>query len=157
MHGRVGCPVAVFAVLRAFNDHLGGRFGRREFAPAIKEIISTWQGVCDIDVQIQPEVKKLVSKDSRLSMCVNEIVKEAVSNAVRHGDARTAQVSLRIADDGVLDLRVANDGREPKLGGRRGLGGELFDELTVDWSLDFDSATDQTILSARLPFSTAQA
>jgi signal transduction histidine kinase len=128
-----------------------------KFAPAIIEIISTWQGVCDIDVQIQPEVKKLVSKDPRLSMCVNEIVKEAISNAVRHGDARTAQVSLRIADDGVLDLRVANDGREPKLGGRRGLGGELFDELTVDWSLDFDSATDQTILSAQLPFSTAQA
>jgi hypothetical protein len=128
-----------------------------KFASAIKEIIATWQGVCDVDLDMQPEVKKLVSKDPRLSMCVNEIVKEAVSNAVRHGDARTAQVSIKLAADGLIDLTVKNDGQAPRIGVRQGLGGALLDELTVDWSLDFDSATDQTILSARLPFSTAQA
>ncbi|AIC48056.1 sensor histidine kinase [Rhodoluna lacicola] len=128
-----------------------------KFASAIKEIIATWQGVCDVDLDVQPEVKKLVSKDPRLSMCVNEIVKEAVSNAVRHGDARTAQVSIKLAADGLIDLTVKNDGQAPRIGVRHGLGGALLDELTVDWSLDFDSATDQTILSARLPFSTAQA
>jgi two-component sensor histidine kinase len=128
-----------------------------KFAPAIKEIVATWQGVCDVDVQVDSEVKKLVSKDSRLSMCVNEILKEAVSNAVRHGDARTAQVSLKLADEGVLDLTVSNDGQAPRIGGRKGLGSNLLDELTVDWSLGFDSATDQTILTARLPFSRSQA
>lgn len=128
-----------------------------KFDPAIKEIISTWQGVCDIDIDIQANIKKVVSKDSRLSMCVNEIVKEAISNAVRHGDARTAQVSMKLAEDGVINLTVANDGYAPRIGVRKGLGGALLDELTVDWSLDFDSATDQTILTARLPFSRVQA
>ena len=90
-------------------------------------------------------------------MCVNEIVKEAISNAVRHGDARTAQVSMKLAEDGVINLTVANDGYAPRIGVRKGLGGALLDELTVDWSLDFDSATDQTILTARLPFSRVQA
>ena len=128
-----------------------------KFSPAIKEIVATWQGVCEIDIEIEPAVKKIVSKDPRLSMCVNEILKEAVSNAVRHGDARTAQVSLNIADEGVLNLRVTNDGYAPRIGGRKGLGSNLLDELTVDWALSFDSATDQTILTARLPFSTSQA
>jgi signal transduction histidine kinase len=128
-----------------------------KFSPAIKEIVATWQGVCEIDIEIEPAVKKIVTKDPRLSMCVNEILKEAVSNAVRHGDARTAQVSLNLADEGVLNLRVTNDGYAPRIGGRKGLGSNLLDELTVDWALSFDSATDQTILTARLPFSTSQA
>jgi signal transduction histidine kinase len=128
-----------------------------KFDPAIKEVVSTWQGVCDIDIEIAPNIKKVVAKDSRLSMCVNEIVKEAISNAVRHGDARTAQVSMKLAEDGVINLTVVNDGHAPRIGVRKGLGGALLDELTVDWSLDFDSATDQTILTARLPFSRVQA
>ncbi len=128
-----------------------------KFDPAIKEVVSTWQGVCDIDIEIAPNIKKFVAKDSRLSMCVNEIVKEAISNAVRHGDARTAQVSMKLAEDGVINLTVVNDGHAPRIGVRKGLGGALLDELTVDWSLDFDSATDQTILTARLPFSRVQA
>jgi len=128
-----------------------------KFSTAIKEIVSTWQGVCEIDIAIEPKLKKIVTKDSRLSMCVNEILKEAVSNAVRHGNARTAQVSLKLADDGVLDLTVTNDGYAPRIGGRKGVGSNLLDELTVDWSLGFNSATDQTILTARLPFLTSQA
>jgi signal transduction histidine kinase len=128
-----------------------------KFTPALKEIVATWQGVCDIQVDIDSAVKKVVSKDPRLSMCVNEILKEAISNAVRHGDARTAQASLKLADEGVIDLTVANDGKAPRIGVRKGLGSNLLDELTVGWSLDFDSATDQTILTARLPFSRSQA
>ena len=128
-----------------------------KFAPALKEIVATWQGVCDIQVEIDAAVKKVVSKDPRLSMCVNEILKEAISNAVRHGDARTAQVSLAVADGGVIELTVANDGLAPRISGRKGLGSNLLDELTVDWSLGFDSATDQTILTARLPFPRSQA
>jgi signal transduction histidine kinase len=128
-----------------------------KMAPAIKEIVATWQGVCDVQVDIDSAVKKVVTKDLRLSMCINEILKEAVSNAVRHGDAQTAQVSLKLADDGVIELTVANDGQAPRMGGRKGIGSNLLDELTVDWSLGFDSTTDQTILTARLPFSRSQA
>jgi len=128
-----------------------------KFAPALKEIVATWQGVCDIQVDIDSSVKKIAAKDPRLSMCINEILKEAVSNAVRHGDARIARASLTLADDGVIDLTVANDGHAPRIRVRKGLGSNLLDELTVDWSLDFDSATEQTILTARLPFSRSQA
>lgn len=128
-----------------------------KFTQAIKEIVETWNGVCDIKIDIDPSVKKLVTKDSHLSMCVNEIMKEAISNAVRHGDAHNAKVSLKLADNGLLKIVISNDGYTPRLGGRKGLGSNLLDELTVDWSLGFDSATDQTILTARLPFSVPSA
>lgn len=128
-----------------------------QFDTALNELIETWQGVCDIDLHVESMVKQRVTEDSRLTMCVNEILKEAVSNAVRHGDARTAKVSFEIADEGVISLTVINDGNAPGIGVRKGIGSSLLDELTLDWSLGFNSATDQTILTARLPFSMSQA
>ena len=127
------------------------------FAPAIKELVSTWQGVCDIEVEVSPELKKVISRDVRLSMCINEILKEAVSNAVRHGDAQKAWVSVGAPSGGVIELSVANDGIAPMTGGRRGIGSGLLDELTVDWSLNYDENNSRTILRARLPFSSLQA
>lgn len=127
------------------------------FAPAMKELIATWQGVCDIEVEVSAELKKIISRDVRLSMCVNEILKEAVSNAVRHGDAQKAWVRVGAPSGGVVELSVANDGLAPMTGGRRGVGSGLLDELTVDWSLGYDQNYGQTILRARLPFSTPQA
>ena len=127
------------------------------FAPAIKELVSTWQGVCDIEVEVSPELKKVISRDVRLSMCVNEILKEAVSNAVRHGDAQKAWVTVGAPSGGVIELSVENDGFAPMTGGRRGIGSGLLDELTVDWSLGYDENNSRTILRARLPFSSLQA
>ena len=127
------------------------------FAPAIKELISTWQGVCEIDVEVSAELKKVISRDVRLSMCVNEILKEAVSNAVRHGDAQKAWVTVGAPSGGVIELSVANDGLAPSNSGRKGVGSGLLDELTVDWSLGYDQNNSRTILRARLPFSSLQA
>jgi two-component sensor histidine kinase len=128
-----------------------------KLSAAIKELIATWQGVCEIDFEVSPELKKIISKDVRLSMCVNEIVKEAVSNAVRHGDARNASISLNASAAGLIALQVTNDGVHPKSGNRKGLGSAMLDELTVDWQLSVDENRDQTVLLAHLPFSKPQA
>lgn len=128
-----------------------------KLSSAIKELVATWQGVCDITVEIAPELKRQVSKDARLSMCINEILKEAISNAVRHGDAQTASIDLRVTQDGLIELKVANDGKPPVLAGRKGLGSALLDELTLDWQLSVDENRDQTVLLAHLPFSGSQA
>lgn len=127
------------------------------FAPAMKELIATWQGVCDVEVEVSPELKKVISRDVRLSLCVNEILKEAVSNAVRHGDAQKAWVRVGAPAGGVIELSVTNDGLAPTNAGRKGVGSGLLDELTVDWSLGYDPDKSQTILRARLPFSSLQA
>jgi signal transduction histidine kinase len=128
-----------------------------KLASAMKDLVETRQGVCEIDFEISAELKKLIAKDVRLSMCVNEIFKEAVSNAVRHGDARTASIAMKIEDSGLIELTVANDGNRPLLGGRKGVGSALLDELTVDWQLSVDENRDQTVLLAHLPFSKSQA
>jgi signal transduction histidine kinase len=117
-----------------------------KISSAIKELVATWQGVCEIDIQIEAAPKKIIGADSRLSMCVNEILKEAVSNAVRHGDARRVGVEVKLLD-----------GRPPMIDRRHGLGSSLLDELTVNWQLAYLENRDQTVLFAHLPFSGSQA
>jgi two-component sensor histidine kinase len=95
-----------------------------------------------------------------MAMCLNEILKEAVSNAVRHGDAERAWVEVSRTGEkteAIVEIQVTNDGRIPVTGERRGLGSQLLDELTLEWSLESVPETGQTILAARLPFSGLQA
>jgi hypothetical protein len=128
-----------------------------KLSSAIKELVATWQGVCEIDIEIEAAPKKIIGADSRLSMCVNEILKESVSNAVRHGDARRVGVEVKLLDSGLIALEVANDGRPPVIDRRHGLGSSLLDELTVNWQLAYLENRDQTVLFAHLPFSGSQA
>ncbi len=127
------------------------------FSSAMKELTDTWQGVCEVKYEISTELKKILARDTRLSMCVNEICKEAISNAVRHGDARRAKIDMQIDAAGLIELCVTNDGAAPSASGRKGLGSALLDELTLDWQLSVDENRDQTVLLAHLPFSGSQA
>lgn len=120
---------------------------------AIEELVGTWRGVCDIEITVGPELLNSVAADNRTSMCVNEILKEAVSNAVRHGDANQISVKLTEAGDSELELNVWNNGATYVAGGRKGLGSTMMDDLTISWSIGADAKIEQTLLSARLPFS----
>jgi signal transduction histidine kinase len=128
-----------------------------KFAAAIKDLADTWQGVCDIEIAIPADLKKVIAKDARLSMCVNEIFKEAISNAVRHGNARSANIAVRTLDGKLIEIEIINDGLPPSAAGRKGLGSALLDELAVDWQLSVVENRDQTVLLAHLPFSSPQA
>ena len=128
-----------------------------KFQPALRELISTWQGVCEIEVAIQSDLKKIIAKDARLSMCVNEILKEAISNAVRHGDARMANVEMKLNDSGLIEMLVTNDGTAPKANSRKGLGSSLLDELTLSWKLYTDPNRNKTALWITLPYSKTSA
>jgi anti-sigma regulatory factor (Ser/Thr protein kinase) len=84
-------------------------------------------------------------------MCLNEILKEAVSNAVRHGDATAVDVQIVLTQN-EIELQVLNDGRPAISTSRKGLGSTMFDDLTISWQLARDYDADKTVLSARLPF-----
>lgn len=124
---------------------------------AIEELVGTWRGVCDIEISVAPRLLESVAADGRTSMCVNEILKEAVSNAVRHGDANQISVKLAEAGESELELNVWNNGAKYVAGGRKGLGSTMMDDLTIAWNIGTDAKTEQTLLSARLPFSSVPA
>ena len=94
-----------------------------------------------------------LKRDANARMCVNEICKEAVSNAVRHGEAKKIKISIDRSQDELLTIDVADDGRGFWGSTKPGVGSRMFDDLTIDWSLSNNRSIGRTLLQARLPLS----
>jgi two-component sensor histidine kinase len=116
----------------------------------ILELQEVWAGICEVKVSISERAKRALARSDDTSFCVNEILKEAVSNAVRHGDATEAKISIdRIADD-LLRIEVSNNGAPPSKGETtQGIGSDLLDEICLTWSREGNRKQVQLI--AELP------
>ena len=80
---------------------------------------------------------------------MNEIAKEAISNAVRHGDATEATVLIDREQDDVLRIEITNNGSPPDPKRGSGIGSEMLDEVCISWRLYSDK--ELVRLSAELP------
>lgn len=106
----------------------------------------------DIGVDIQP----LPALDSDLQTLVFRVAQEALSNAVRHAQARSVLVRI-VASGGLLQLQVADDGRgcDPVAAlasGGSGLGGMRERVRLYDGQLELRSAPGEgTRLRAVVP------
>lgn len=120
---------------------------------ALNAIVSTWNGICTVTWSIGERATRALVRDNNVRMCVNEIVKEAISNAVRHGNASKAHVEINRGSDEFVEIVVSNNGRAPSQKSTKGLGSRMFDELTYNWSLVQNRAQGTTVLSAILPIS----
>lgn len=97
-----------------------------------------WDGVVKIDTDIDQEVLTALASDTYASSAAEEICKEAVVNAVKHGKAKNLLISCKISttksDQLLLQLQVVDDGvgfsDETK-----GMGLSQLDQLTVSHSL----------------------
>ena len=117
---------------------------------SIDELGETWAGVCDIDWRIADDARKALLADADLCFCTKEIVKEAVSNAVRHGGATQMTVSLEIESGHTLVLEAVNNGCGLSAAAEAGLGSQIIRELSYFWSLSTDEASGLTTLVAKM-------
>ena len=117
---------------------------------SIDELSETWAGVCDIEWRIADDARKALLADADLCFCTKEIVKEAVSNAVRHGGATQMTVSLEIESGHTLVLEAVNNGCGLSAAAEAGLGSQIIRDLTYFWSLSTDEASGLTTLVAKM-------
>ena len=101
----------------------------------LDEIRKTWAGICEVKYVIYERAKRALVRSFDTQFCVNEILKEAVSNAVRHGEATEVKVAIdRIAND-LLTIEVLNNGQPPKRASEGGIGSDMLNEITLHWEL----------------------
>jgi hypothetical protein len=74
-------------------------------------------------------------------------VKESVTNAIRHGKARLVEISIQDLNDGSIQIEVTNDG-ETNLLGSPGVGSQILDEITMNWSRE--SLGDEVRVTAQV-------
>ena len=118
-----------------------------DLSAALNEIAESWDGICQLIVDFEPKALKTADEDLGIARAINEIIREAVSNAVRHGYATEVTATLTDAED-VLTLRAVNDGKPVTKKSRASLGTEMMNELTLDWALQNQSK--RVVLEAKL-------
>ena len=119
----------------------------------ISELTTTWRGVCDVSIKVSERAARALKRNFEVMFGVNEIMREAVSNAVRHAGATDVQIEIDRERDDLIDFVAKNGGKPIKADVTLGMGSQMLDELTVDWSLTQDERQGKTVLSATIPVS----
>lgn len=120
---------------------------------ALSNLVSTWKGICEINYEVTERANRALTRDANAAMCINEICKEAVSNAVRHGEAKNVLIKIDRSSDELLIIQASNDGRPVAKSVVSGVGSTMLDDLTLNWSLTNNRALGRTVLEAKLPIS----
>lgn len=106
---------------------------RRDVTEELRKLAQTWDGVCEVHVDIAESVVSALDADWVASGTVLDLLVDAVANAVMHGNAAHVWVGAEWVGDGEVEITVVNDGGA-ELGGGRGLGSALLDSTCVRWS-----------------------
>jgi signal transduction histidine kinase len=120
-----------------------------DFNKSVQELKDSWAGVCSITIDTDMRAERALATNQGSAYCVNEILKEAVGNAVRHGSATAVLVKLTRDKDDFIDVSIQNDGSAPPKRRKKGIGSRMLDDITFSWSLERSGRL--TTLKARLP------
>ncbi len=101
----------------------------------LEALVKTWAGACDITFKIEPAVRDLLFADANLAFCVNELSKEIVGNAFRHGGSNELHFSIESSDESTIALIATSNGEPPVTNPTPGVGLRMFDELSLAWSM----------------------
>lgn len=101
------------------------------WSSGISRVQSTWQGLCEVHLNADDVTREAIDEDPVCADIAVEIVTEAVSNAVRHGKARSVEVSARGGDQELV-LTVRDDG-SGESGFDVGLGTRLLEDCALTW------------------------
>jgi hypothetical protein len=121
------------------------------FSQGIDELVRAWAGVCDIKIESSARASRAIESNRDVRNCINEICKEAVSNAVRHGNAKNAWIYLNREKDDVVEIEVCNDGHRLLRNQTQGMGLAMIEDLSLNWQLTSDRHKGKTCLVAELP------
>jgi hypothetical protein len=101
----------------------------------LEALAKTWQGACDVTFDISASARRVLLEDSNLAFCLNELAKEMVANAFRHGSASKISFEILLSADLTLDLVAVSNGQAPAPSPKKGVGLKMFDELSLSWSM----------------------
>jgi signal transduction histidine kinase len=123
-----------------------------DLVEALKETKKTWRGILEIKTNFKSSAAKALIPDRWASVCANEIIKESVSNSMKHGKAQRVDISFVTSQPGFIEIVAQDDGKGLSRQFKPGLGSQLLDEIAFPWSLE-KHPEGGAILRARIPVS----
>jgi signal transduction histidine kinase len=125
-------------------------FGETEnFDIVLAQISDVWNGVCDIQFEISEQMRVELRGTSSVAVCVLEVIREGISNAIKHGGATDIHVLVKPASrEGLILVEISNNGRLPDADSEAGYGSQFLSEITYSWSIG--TTHGRTLLRAKL-------
>jgi len=123
-----------------------------DLVEALKATKKTWRGILEIKTAFTSPAAKLLISDRWASVCANEIIKESVSNSMKHGKAQKVNIRFESSQPGFIEIVAEDDGKGLPRQFKPGLGSQLLDEIAFPWTLE-KLPEGGTILRARIPVS----
>jgi signal transduction histidine kinase len=112
------------------------------------DVVETWKDHCSIAIHISGETLEVLTQDPAARSASEEIVREFVSNALRHAEAKNIEVQINHADK-CLVVSATNDGFEFKEESSKGLGLGLLDSIAFRNSVE--RVENKTLVRAEIP------
>ncbi len=115
-----------------------------DFAVELQGLVEFWSGVCEINLDLESGVFEALAARSDLIEAALDVLSEAVSNAVKHAEAKTATIALSLTSQS-LEISVLNPASEIKIEAiSTGQGSRLLDRVATSWRVE--SAENSTTL-----------
>lgn len=100
----------------------------------LTELQELWSGLVVITYDISASAHAHLYAEPSLQECASEICREAVTNAIRHGNATHLVITVDPGSIG-LDVTVADDGTGLAPAPQQGLGLSMLDEMCLRWEI----------------------
>jgi signal transduction histidine kinase len=119
------------------------------FRQLLDDIAEVWHDSSAIQYQLDESLVEAMKLDPRAARCTVEVTREAITNAIKHGQAKNILVVMKLEGD-LVAVNISNDGLIP---GHMdaGMGSEVIAELTHTTKLEINSGT--VVFSATIPLS----
>jgi hypothetical protein len=118
------------------------------FDQAQWEVSKIWAGTIEIKWNLAPQALEALKKNPATSECLAEVLREAVSNASKHGKATMVEIKLSSSRSKV-SIEAVDNGHFIHTGKTHVLGSKLLDDVCKSWTLD-PEPSGGTKLSAEL-------
>lgn len=127
------------------QEYLAGQ----EFKSLLEDLRELWDGTAAISWSITPEAQSTLDRDPGLARCAFEVIRESVTNAVKHGSASSLSIAVSLSPS-ALQLEISNNGIMTD-SGEASLGVELMEQLCLSSSLR--KVNNLVVLEAELALS----
>lgn len=111
--------------------------GAETFAEILQQIHDVWEGAVEVELpKLNPALSAQLEHNRVAAACAAEVVREAVSNAVKHGKAEHIEIAIEQTQQNLLGITVTNDGQPLPAEIETGYGSAILDEVAFSWQLE---------------------
>lgn len=150
---QINPPADASATVAALSEQVREALSERAevcWTDELDDICELWADAIALSIEIDPHAAAMLDADALAAQAVVEVVREAVTNAVRHGQADEVTVQIGPEVD-AIEVTVRNDGALVTPPVRSGLGTHLLDAVCIAWDLRLDPTVTLQALIASQP------